>query len=85
MIGSGTYSSGDGIENRRSFARPEHFSTYAPRDLVRGLKVIAAVRDLPLWAVVTDALRSYLIRYEEEHGQLPRLAGPSPGGDRKEP
>ena len=52
--------------------RPEHFSTYAPRDLVLQLKVIAAVHDVPLWSVVTEALREYLERYEEQHGTLPR-------------
>jgi predicted cobalt transporter CbtA len=53
--------------------RPDHFSTYAPRDLVRQLKVIAAVRDVPLWAVVTEAMREYLVKYEQAHGPLPGL------------
>ena len=54
--------------------RPEHFSTYAPRELIRRLKVIAAIRDVPLWAIVTEALESYLSRFESEHGALPKLA-----------
>ena len=62
--------------------RPEHFSTYVPRDLVRRLKVIAALRDLPLWSIVTDALRQYLERFEAEHGRLPELASSS---DRQPP
>ena len=55
--------------------RPDHFSTYAPRDLVRRLKVIAAIHDVPLWAVVTDAMRRYVETYEREHGRLPEAGG----------
>ena len=55
--------------------RPDHFSTYAPRDLVRRLKVIAAIHDVPLWAVVTDAMQAYLERYERDHGRLPDVGG----------
>lgn len=55
--------------------RPDHFSTYAPRDLVRRLKVIAAIHDVPLWAVVTDAMRRYLETYERDHGRLPDAGG----------
>lgn len=55
--------------------RPDHFSTYAPRDLVRRLKVIAAIHDVPLWAVVTDAMQRYLERYERDHGRLPDASG----------
>ena len=84
MTQRGTHSPGDGIKQRRRFDRPEHFSTYAPRELVRGLKVIAAIRDVPLWLIVTDALQHYMHRYEQEHGQLPRLAFPSSGNDGKE-
>lgn len=54
--------------------RPEPFSTYAPRDLVRRLKVVAALRDVPLWTLVTTALEQYLERYERDHGALPQLA-----------
>ena len=53
--------------------RPEHFSTYVPRDLVRRLKVIAAIRDVPLWTVITDALEQHLQGYERDHGKLPDL------------
>jgi hypothetical protein len=58
--------------------RPENFSTYTPREVVRQLKVVAAIRDVPLWAIVTDALQQYLKRYERQHGPLPELA-PPPG------
>ena len=62
--------------NARSWQRdrPENFSTYVPRDLVRRLKIIAALRDVPLWAVVTDSLEQYLERFEDAHGRLPDLA-----------
>ena len=63
------------VRGPRSGGRPDHFSTYAPRDLVRRLKVIAAIHDVPLWAVVTDAMERYLERYERDHGRLPEAAG----------
>jgi hypothetical protein len=67
---------GDGVAGGlESGDRPDHFSTYAPRDLVRRLKVIAAIHDVPLWAVVTDAMRRYLETYERDHGRLPDAAG----------
>ena len=53
--------------------RPEHFSTYVPRGLVRRLKVVATIRDVPLWAVVTAALEDYLEDFQKRHGQLPAL------------
>ncbi len=63
------------LETVGSGDRPDHFSTYAPRDLVRRLKVIAAIHDVPLWAVVTDAMQAYLDRYERDHGRLPGASG----------
>lgn len=54
-------------------ARPDHFSTYVPRSLVRRLKVVAAIRDVPLWALVTLALEDYLDAFQNKHGQLPAL------------
>ena len=63
------------LETVGSSDRPDHFSTYAPRDLVRRLKVIAAIHDVPLWAVVTDAMQAYLDRYERDHGRLPGASG----------
>jgi hypothetical protein len=54
--------------------RPESFSTYASRRVVRRLKVIAAIRDVPLWSVVADALDLYLDEFERRHGALPHLA-----------
>ncbi len=83
MTRRGMFPTGDDIEPQRRIDRPEHFSTYAPRELVRGLKVIAAIRDVPLWLIVTDALQHYMHRHEQQHGQLPRLA--SADVDRKEP
>lgn len=53
--------------------RPDHFSTYVPRGLVRRLKVVATIRDVPLWALVTLALEEHLERFEKNHGQLPAL------------
>ena len=53
--------------------RPEHFSTYVPRGLVRRLKVVATIRDVPVWAVVTAALEEYLEDFQKRHGQLPAL------------
>jgi hypothetical protein len=59
--------------------RPEHFSTYVPRSLVRRLKVVATIRDVPLWSIVTAALEDYLERFQEQHGKLPALDdGPAP-------
>jgi hypothetical protein len=64
--------------------RPEPFSTYVPRDLVRRLKVVSAVRDVPLWSLVTTALEQFLSTYEAEHGALPELAAaPSPSSRRR--
>ena len=70
-----------GFERLRQ--RPDHFSTYAPRDLVRRLKVVATIRDIPLWAVVTLALEDYLARFERDHGRLPKLSD-RPGDPREE-
>ena len=53
--------------------RPDHFSTYVPRGLVRRLKVVATIRDIPLWALVTHALQEYLDVFQEKHGQLPEF------------
>jgi len=52
-------------------ARPDHFSTYVPRGLVRRLKVVATIRDVPLWALVTHALEEYLDEFQKTNGQLP--------------
>ena len=60
--------------------RPDHFSTYVPRSLVRRLKVVATIRDVPLWALVTLALEEHLERFEKKHGRLPALDdGPTKG------
>ena len=53
--------------------RPDHFSTYVPRSVVRRLKVVATIRDVPLWALVTLALEDYLEAFQGKHGQLPAL------------
>ncbi len=53
--------------------RPQNFSTYVPRELVRQLKVVAAIRDVALWTIVTDALELYLAGFQKQHGQLPNL------------
>jgi len=53
--------------------RPDHFSTYVPRSVVRRLKVVATIRDVPLWALVTLALEDYLEAFQSNHGQLPAL------------
>jgi hypothetical protein len=58
----------------RARPRPEHFSTYVPRDLVRRLKVVATILDTPLWRVVTQALEEHLERFEKQHRRLPKLA-----------
>ena len=55
-------------------SRPEHFSTYVPRDVVRRLKVVATIRDVPLWSLVTRALEEHLEAFERSHGRLPKLA-----------
>jgi predicted cobalt transporter CbtA len=60
-----------------SGARPDHFSTYVPREVVRRLKVVATIRDVPLWVVVTAALQSYLEAFQQEHGRLPALDDPA--------
>ena len=53
--------------------RPDHFSTYVPRSVVRRMKVVATIRDVPLWALVTLALEDYLDSFQNKHGQLPAL------------
>jgi len=53
--------------------RPDHFSTYVPRGVVRRMKVVATIRDVPLWSLVTAALEEYLERFQKQHGQLPTL------------
>ena len=53
--------------------RPDHFSTYVPRGLVRRLKVVATIRDMPLWAVVTAALEEYLDEFQKQYGKLPAM------------
>lgn len=53
--------------------RPDHFSTYVPRSVVRRLKVVATIRDVPLWEVVTTALEDYLEVFQRKHGELPAL------------
>lgn len=64
----------EAVTASRPSTRPEPFSTYAPRDVVRRLKVVAALRDVPLWALVTAALEQFLDQYERDHGALPQLA-----------
>jgi hypothetical protein len=54
-------------------ARPDHFSTYVPRELVRRLKVVATILDMPLWAVVTDALEDHLDSFQKQYGRLPAM------------
>lgn len=61
----------------RGRGRPEHFSTYVPRTLVRRLKVVATIRDVPLWVLVTQALEQYLDAFQTRHGRLPELEEPS--------
>jgi len=74
----GTKASGAGaglaVESR---PRPDHFSTYVPRDVVRRLKVVATIRDVPLWSLVTRALEEHLEAFERKHGRLPKLADSS--------
>jgi len=63
-------------------ARPDHFSTYVPRGLVRRLKVVATIRDVPLWALVTHALEEYLDEFQKMNGQLPTFEdGPMQEGE----
>ena len=59
--------------------RPDHFSTYVPRGVVRRLKVVATIRDIPLWEVVTAALEDYLDGFQKQHGKLPALDDGPPG------
>ncbi len=62
--------------------RPDHFSTYVPRGLVRRLKVVATIRDVPLWALVTHALEDYLDEFQRTNGKLPTFDdGPMPEGE----
>ncbi len=63
--------------------RPEPFSTYVPRDIVRRLKVVSAIRDVPVWSLVTTAIERFLESYESEHGALPELAGDRAGRSRR--
>jgi len=37
------------------------------------MKVVATIRDVPLWSLVTGALEEYLERFQKQHGQLPTL------------
>jgi len=60
--------------------RPDHFSTYVPRSVVRRLKVVATIRDVPLWALVTLALEDYLEAFQRKNGQLPALDDDSSRG-----
>lgn len=71
-MSGGTKSTGTGppVVDR---TRPEQFSTYVPRGLVRRLKVVATIRDIPLWALVTHALEEYLDTFQKTHGKLPAL------------
>jgi predicted cobalt transporter CbtA len=55
-------------------ARPDHFSTYVPREVVRRLKVVATIQDVPLWSLVTAALETYIASFEKAYGRLPKLA-----------
>jgi hypothetical protein len=44
------------------------------------LKVVATIRNMPLWALITLALEEYLERFQKKHGQLPTLDdGPTQG------
>lgn len=62
--------------------RPDHFSTYVPRGVVRRMKVVATIRDVPLWSLVTLALEEYLERFQKQRGQLPELDdGPTQEGE----
>jgi len=49
---------------------------------VRRLKVVATIRDVPLWALVTHALEEYLDEFQKNHGQLPTFEdGPMQEGE----
>jgi len=37
------------------------------------MKVVATIRDVPLWSLVTLALEEFLERFQTQHGQLPTL------------
>jgi hypothetical protein len=41
--------------------------------VVRRLKVVATIRDVPLWALVTQALEEFLDSFQRDHGRLPEL------------
>lgn len=69
---------GGSVLNGRRRPRPDHFSTYVPREVVRRLKVVATIQDVPLWSLVTAALESYLESFESAHGRLPKLADDRP-------
>jgi len=46
------------------------------------MKVVAAIRDVPLWSLVTLALEEYLERFQKQRGQLPELDdGPTQEGE----
>jgi hypothetical protein len=62
--------------------RPEHFSTYVPRRLVRRLKLVATIRDVPLWSLVTAALEDYLDAFQKQYGRLPEMDD-EPAGKRE--
>jgi hypothetical protein len=49
---------------------------------VRRLKVVATIRDVPLWALVTHALEDYLDEFQRTNGKLPTFDdGPMPEGE----
>ena len=73
-----TGQAGSSARNPRRRERPDHFSTYVPREVVRRLKVVATIRDVPLWSLVTAALESYLESFERSHGRLPKLTDDRP-------
>jgi hypothetical protein len=79
MGGAKTTGGRRGPESTRGL-RPDHFSTYVPRGLVRRLKVVATIRDVPLWSVVTSALEDYLETFQDQHGKLPALDDGPPRG-----
>jgi len=63
----------EAVSSGRGSERPEPFSTYLPRQLVRRLKVLSAIQDLPMWVVVSQALEDYVGAFEGRHGPLPNL------------
>ncbi len=73
MMGRPEASESPVAPNHRNRVRPEHFSTYVPRSVVRRLKVVATIRDIPLWALVTQALEEFLDNFQRNHGRLPAL------------